>query len=254
MSRSREHTPAEANNRLVVEQAPSSIAPDSFASTTPSMTYRAASEVGQSRLNLPNVASVAAPIASSTAYDRADRVMTEATAQDRNMPSGESHAAYRLSPNLQASDQLKSIKVPKFPELALAAYYESLLESEATSTNVPHKSITVPKYTEVALAAYQQFKLESEESSTNWPRYYPHLAPQGFPTASESLYERYQKCQEERRATLGGENKLKAAEEYTKPFCQFMTENPTVWHAVSAFEDKLTKSGFKKVLQYLTTF
>jgi aminopeptidase I len=39
---------------------------------------------------------------------------------------------------------------------------------------------------------------------------------------------------------------LKAPEAYTEPFCNFLTENPTVWHAVDYFEEKLQKSGFKK--------
>ncbi|KAH8588792.1 putative vacuolar aminopeptidase 1 [Bisporella sp. PMI_857] len=51
---------------------------------------------------------------------------------------------------------------------------------------------------------------------------------------------------------LGGENKLKSPEAYTEPFIQFMTENPTVWHAVAAFEDRLTKAGFKKLSERKT--
>ena len=40
---------------------------------------------------------------------------------------------------------------------------------------------------------------------------------------------------------------LKSPEEYTQPFCEFLTENPTVFHAVDYFEKKLEKAGFKKV-------
>jgi hypothetical protein len=42
-------------------------------------------------------------------------------------------------------------------------------------------------------------------------------------------------------------NALKSPEAYTQPFCDFLTENPTVWHAVDYFEKKLNKAGFKKV-------
>jgi aminopeptidase I len=42
-------------------------------------------------------------------------------------------------------------------------------------------------------------------------------------------------------------NALKTPEAYTQPFCDFLTENPTVWHAVDYFERKLEKAGFKKV-------
>ena len=40
---------------------------------------------------------------------------------------------------------------------------------------------------------------------------------------------------------------LKSPEAYTQPFCDFITENPTVFHAVGYFEKKLEKAGFKKV-------
>lgn len=47
--------------------------------------------------------------------------------------------------------------------------------------------------------------------------------------------------------TVTDENKLKSAEEYCQPFCEFLTENPTVFHAVDYFEKKLNKAGFTKV-------
>ena len=42
-------------------------------------------------------------------------------------------------------------------------------------------------------------------------------------------------------------SQLKKPEEYTQPFLDFMNENPTVFHAVAYFEEKLGKAGFKKV-------
>lgn len=36
-------------------------------------------------------------------------------------------------------------------------------------------------------------------------------------------------------------------EAFTKPYCEFMTNNPTVFHAVGYFKEKLVKSGFKEV-------
>jgi len=38
---------------------------------------------------------------------------------------------------------------------------------------------------------------------------------------------------------------------YTKPFCEFLTDNPTIWHAVLYFEKQLEKAGFKKVCTQL---
>lgn len=34
---------------------------------------------------------------------------------------------------------------------------------------------------------------------------------------------------------------------FTKPYLEFMTENPTVFHAVDYFKQKLLKAGYKEV-------
>lgn len=47
--------------------------------------------------------------------------------------------------------------------------------------------------------------------------------------------------------TKGGHIGVKAPKEYTQPFCDFLTENPTVFHAVDYFSKKLIAQGFKKV-------
>lgn len=36
-------------------------------------------------------------------------------------------------------------------------------------------------------------------------------------------------------------------ETYTKPFCDFLTGNPTIFHAVQHFKDKLDAAGFSQV-------
>jgi aminopeptidase I len=36
-------------------------------------------------------------------------------------------------------------------------------------------------------------------------------------------------------------------EAFTKPYCEFMTENPTVFHATAYFKEKLLKSGYTEV-------
>jgi hypothetical protein len=40
---------------------------------------------------------------------------------------------------------------------------------------------------------------------------------------------------------------VKPVGEYTKPFCDFLTENPTVFHAVDYFKRKLKANGFTEV-------
>lgn len=46
----------------------------------------------------------------------------------------------------------------------------------------------------------------------------------------------------------------KPVEEYTQPFCEFLTENPTVFHAVDYFKKKLKASGFTEVCVYFIFF
>jgi hypothetical protein len=42
-------------------------------------------------------------------------------------------------------------------------------------------------------------------------------------------------------------SRIQCPEEYTEPFCEFLTENPTVFHAVDYFEKGLEENGFTKV-------
>jgi aminopeptidase I len=36
-------------------------------------------------------------------------------------------------------------------------------------------------------------------------------------------------------------------EAYTDPFCSFLKENPTIFHAVEYFKSKMTSLGYKEV-------
>ncbi len=49
------------------------------------------------------------------------------------------------------------------------------------------------------------------------------------------------------RGFVNGGDTLKSPQAYTQPFCDFLTENPTIWHAIVYFEKKLQGAGFKKV-------
>lgn len=50
------------------------------------------------------------------------------------------------------------------------------------------------------------------------------------------------------------ENKLEEPERYAQPFVDFMTSNPTVWHAIHYWEKKLEKAGFAKVSSFPMLF
>lgn len=122
----------------------------------------------------------------------------------------------------------------------------------------------------------RQDRKEAHQRRTIGRTHYEELRDQGFghdaapsmvakdPVPGRSLFEEYnevmtsrnfQKVQEQQK--LGDSlitkglvregNTLKAPEAYTQPFCDFLTENPTVFHAVDYFERKLGKAGFKKV-------
>jgi aminopeptidase I len=70
-----------------------------------------------------------------------------------------------------------------------------------------------------------------------------------FEKYNESLQEQHNKPKRSliTKGLVREGNALKSPEAYTQPFCDFLTENPTVWHAVSYFEKKLEKAGFRKV-------
>jgi aminopeptidase I len=40
---------------------------------------------------------------------------------------------------------------------------------------------------------------------------------------------------------------MRQPETFTKPYTDFMTENPTVFHAVEYFKEKLGKAGYTEV-------
>jgi len=93
----------------------------------------------------------------------------------------------------------------------------------------------------------------------NW-RPYPAIAFHGEESAKDkalsnlyssqptlSSYDYLKSVGQLPQSSLITDNALKIPEAYTQPFCDFLTENPTVFHAVSHFETKLEKAGFKKV-------
>lgn len=98
------------------------------------------------------------------------------------------------------------------------------------------------------------------------PRYEPNnqSPPQALPlpVPEKSLFEKYNESMRHEQlkpkrslitnAFIKEENALKSPEAYTQPFCEFLTENPTVFHAVDYFEKKLEKAGFKKLSERKT--
>ena len=280
---------AEANNSHVVSQAASPIALDTFASTVPHGGYRHASRLALSQHDLPDVLSVDSPSASNVTYNRAskdvmDRSLPESPALDQYNYSREAqymthgYPPISSTPKSTCLDTLykpsmsyKPVDIPPHltTDLSHPVTYNER-QSEA-STNWPHYYPHLAPKSENEIgdslyARYQQYQAERKAHDAELQR----VTIERVHAARQRKYEtivaqtgedaRYieagrQILQEARESykesQIGGENKLKAAEEYTEPFCRFMTENPTVWHAVSAFEDKLTRSGFKKV-RYLT--
>lgn len=58
---------------------------------------------------------------------------------------------------------------------------------------------------------------------------------------------RFEQESVQRSETRGDKVKVLAPEKYTKPFTDFLSENPTVFHAVDYFGKKLSDAGFRKV-------
>ncbi|CZT50441.1 related to vacuolar aspartyl aminopeptidase Lap4 [Rhynchosporium secalis] len=69
----------------------------------------------------------------------------------------------------------------------------------------------------------------------------------------KSLFEKFNESRQFPRASLISNglkregSTLKAPEAYCQPFCDFLSGNPTVFHAVDYFESKLEKAGFTKL-------
>ncbi|KAG4442037.1 hypothetical protein IFR05_002505 [Cadophora sp. M221] len=69
----------------------------------------------------------------------------------------------------------------------------------------------------------------------------------------KSLFEKFNESRQNARRSLISNglklegSTLKSPEAYCQPFCDFLTENPTVFHAVDYFGTKLEKAGFKKL-------
>ncbi|KAF4625697.1 hypothetical protein G7Y89_g12465 [Cudoniella acicularis] len=78
----------------------------------------------------------------------------------------------------------------------------------------------------------------------------------------KSLFQKYNDSMRERqmgskrslitKGLVREDNALKIPEAYTQPFCDFLTENPTIWHTVAYFEKKLEKAGFVKLSERKT--
>ena len=114
----------------------------------------------------------------------------------------------------------------------------------------------------VQLAA-QAGKILGFDSQTSFPPAYPQFARAPQPAYPQSSYQQFPVTNAQLRDAANTQrtslitraledqerehNTLKSPEAYTKPFCDFLTENPTVWHAVQYFEKKLGAAGFKKV-------
>ncbi|KAH8805792.1 putative vacuolar aminopeptidase 1 [Xylogone sp. PMI_703] len=72
-----------------------------------------------------------------------------------------------------------------------------------------------------------------------------------------SLYERYNEImRSSNTSSIAAEEPVREKvfdpKDSTKPFCDFLTENPSIWHAVDYFEQKLNKAGYQKLSERST--
>lgn len=94
------------------------------------------------------------------------------------------------------------------------------------------------------------------ELSKNQPIKEDVISLDGVPAEMRSLFQKYNDSMAELVQQSRGslphivpqQHTLKSPEAYTRPFCDFLTDNPTVWHTVAHFEKRLDAAGFKKVL------
>ncbi|KAF2841528.1 hypothetical protein M501DRAFT_1000776 [Patellaria atrata CBS 101060] len=102
---------------------------------------------------------------------------------------------------------------------------------------------------------YTPYTVEGREaawSPSQWERNRPE-----FPNNEQMVVERVippplppkEKLEEPPVVAEPPKSKIFDAGAYTKPFCDFLTENPTVFHAVDAVGKDLKKHGFKKLAE-----
>lgn len=128
------------------------------------------------------------------------------------------------------------------------------------NTGLPRK-VNAQDFVKLATSSpTKEAQISPSQSPPEWPHFSEMPAQTVNPT--ESLTDFYNK----RFESLGAEAKelIKKAQktfmppivpakksfdpaDFTKPFCDFLTENPTVFHAVDYFAKKLTAAGFEKV-------
>ncbi|KAM3083623.1 vacuolar aminopeptidase 1, variant 2 [Clarireedia jacksonii] len=72
-------------------------------------------------------------------------------------------------------------------------------------------------------------------------------------SGGRTLFERYNETvQAPGKSLIGNGLKkddyaIKDVDDYAEPFINFMTENPTIWHAIAYWENKLEKAGYKRL-------
>lgn len=163
-------------------------------------------------------------------------------------------------------------------------YTDSLLAQWRSSTTAPSVSITrVGNLSGTSAPAVTVTKISNSNHSANdetrraqaaaaqIQSYKLLLATPGVPESTRKYFENAirkaegEEPQQKKEATKKeanmsayekeiSKNKVAAfAASYTKSFCSFMTDNPTVFHTVDAIAKRLTDSGFTKVRSSLFT-
>ncbi|CAK1366288.1 unnamed protein product [Cercospora beticola] len=101
----------------------------------------------------------------------------------------------------------------------------------------------------IKLKAAAQKQLQRQQQQVKAPRYRHHMSDRQ--AKQEAMQEKYNSLRDlDIESVLRSQEPAKEkknAASYTKPFCDFLTENPTVFHAVDALKQDLISAGFTQL-------
>jgi hypothetical protein len=148
--------------------------------------------------------------------------------------------------------QLKGLEETNLKKEASKTLWAQMRENKTKSEELEAKK----RWTKLAEEARERIKADAqiENPAAHFHQYNAMLAHENWRRATAGTYGDESFDMLSRKAAAGmGEGideprrRAKEPEEYTTPFCDFLTENPTVFHAVDYFKRKLEANGYKKV-------
>ncbi|KAI9647624.1 vacuolar aminopeptidase 1 [Ciborinia camelliae] len=146
-----------------------------------------------------------------------------------------------LSSSIENEQRLEETWAQTFPNSTPAVEFSKQSSAEGTLTTL---------YEMMSKRLLQHSSVETENTHANceetlFQRYHESMQNHGKSLIGNGM--RNVARDQMRQMRLKNQLRLHEPEEYAEPFINFMTENPTIWHAIQYWENKLEKAGFVKL-------